>query len=191
MSIACRKDEKIGELVMAGGYDKTMSLYKVNGDNLQKLWVIETGAAPRSIDLFKGRFLLGLKNGSIIDMPVSSDGSARQTPIMYSHGDGEVWGCELVTLPDGNMRLITSADDNRILCYDVKARKSLAEGLVGAPSKKQKPKKPKRGGASTMASTPPDCQSRAVAYCVEKQHLAVANNLGIVTIREVDWEKID
>ena len=50
--------------------------------------------------------------------------------VMNSHGDGEVWGLEVVTLPDGSMRLITSADDNRILCYDVKQHKSLAEGLV-------------------------------------------------------------
>lgn len=77
MSLACRKDEKIGELVIAGGYDKSLSLYKLNGDNLQKLWSVECAAAPRSVDLFQGRFLLGLKNGSLVDMPVSSDGSGR------------------------------------------------------------------------------------------------------------------
>lgn len=130
MSLACRLDEKIGELVIAGGSDKTLSLYKVNGDNLQKLWMVDTVAAPRSVDLFKGRFLLGLKNGSLVDIPVSSDGSGRQTTVMTSHGDGEVWGLEVVTLPDGSIRLMTSADDNRILCYDVKQHKSLAEGLV-------------------------------------------------------------
>jgi len=30
-----------------------------------------------------------------------------------------------------------------------------------------------------------------LAYNPEKKHLAVANNLGIVTIRELDWAKID
>jgi hypothetical protein len=74
---------------------------------------------------------------------------------MTSHGDGEVWGLEIVQMADGNMRMITSADDNRILCYDVKQHKSLAEGIVGAPSKKKKAGKPKRGGASTMSSQPP------------------------------------
>ena len=77
MSIACRQDEKVGELVIAGGSDKTLSLYKVNGDNLQKLWTVDTAAAPRSIDVFKGRFLLGLKNGSLVDIPISADGSGR------------------------------------------------------------------------------------------------------------------
>jgi WD40 repeat protein len=42
-----------------------------------------------------------------------------------------------------------------------------------------------------MSSQPPECQSRAVAYCKELKHLAVANNVGIVTIREVDWAKVD
>ena len=89
------------------------------------------------------------------------------------------------------MRLITTADDNRILTYDVKQHKALAEGLVSAPSAKKKPKKPKRGGASSMSSQPAECQSRCVAYCVEKGHMAVSNNVGIVTIREVDWQLID
>ena len=72
---------------------------------------------------------------------------------MTSHGDGEVWGLEIVNLPDGSIRVITSADDNRILCYDPKAHKALAEGLVAAPTgKKVKPGKVKRGGASTMSS---------------------------------------
>lgn len=119
-SVACRKDDKIGELVIAGGSDKSLSLYKVQGDQLQQLWRVDTAAAPRSCDLFQGRFLLGLKNGSLVDIPVSSDGSGRQTTIMTSHGDGEVWGLDVVTLQDGSIKLITSADDNRILCYDVK-----------------------------------------------------------------------
>lgn len=155
------------------------------------MWKVDTAAAPRSCDLFQGRFLLGLKNGSLVDIPVSNDGSGRQTTVMTSHGDGEVWGLDVVHLPDGQIRLITSADDNRVLCYDVKQHKALAEGLVNAPSAKKKPSKPKRGGASSMSSQPAECQSRCVAYCVEKGHLAVANNVGIVTIREVEWELVD
>lgn len=77
MSVKCCKDDKIGELVVAGGKDKSLTLYKVSGGNLSKLWTVEVAAAPRSIDLFKGRFLLGLKNGSLVDVPVSSDGSGR------------------------------------------------------------------------------------------------------------------
>ena len=39
---------------------------------------------------------------------------------MTSHGDGEVWGLEVVTLEDGSSRILTSADDNRILAYNGK-----------------------------------------------------------------------
>ena len=46
--------------------------------------------------------------------------------------------------------MITSGDDNRVLAYDVKNHKALAEGIVQAKAKKQK------GGASSMSSLPPD-----------------------------------
>jgi len=42
-----------------------------------------------------------------------------------------------------------------------------------------------------MSSQPPECQSRCVAYAKSLGHMAVANNTGIVTIREVDWKLID
>jgi hypothetical protein len=37
---------------------------------------------------------------------------------MTSHCDGEVWGLDVVTLDDGSLRILTSADDNRILAYN-------------------------------------------------------------------------
>ena len=42
-----------------------------------------------------------------------------------------------------------------------------------------------------MSSAPPNCQSRAVAWSTRLGHLAVANNVGTVTIREVDWNAVD
>lgn len=42
-----------------------------------------------------------------------------------------------------------------------------------------------------MSSEPSDQQSRCVAYDHELGHLAVSNNEGEVTIREVDWKKVD
>ena len=42
-----------------------------------------------------------------------------------------------------------------------------------------------------MSSQPAECQSRAVAYDKTLKHLAVAGNTGLVTIREVDWAKVD
>lgn len=96
---------------------------------------------------------MGLKNGSIVQMPLSEDGKGKQISVMTSHCDGEVWGLEVVTLDDGSVRILTSADDNRILAYNGKTHQALCEGKIAEPNKK-KAAKPKRGGASTMSSLP-------------------------------------
>lgn len=79
--------------------------------------------------------------------------------VMTSHCDGEVWGLALVELDNGDMRLLTSCDDNRILAYNPKTKEALAEGTVSVaeakPKKKKgKKEKPARGGASSMSSQP-------------------------------------
>lgn len=133
---------------------------------------------------------------------------------MTSHCDGEVWGLDVIDINGkGELRAITSADDGRILTYDIKKHKALAEGSVkvkeaedsddGGKGKKKgkKGKKSKKGGkskskskkpgASSMSSCPADEQSRAIAYDPELKQLAVANNDGVVTVRSVDWDKVD
>jgi hypothetical protein len=72
---------------------------------------------------------MGLKNGSIVEMEYKADGSGKPNVVMTSHCDGEVWGLDVVDISGkGDLRMITSGDDNRVLAYDVKAHKSLAEG---------------------------------------------------------------
>jgi len=72
---------------------------------------------------------MGLKNGSIVEMEYKADGSGKPNVVMTSHCDGEVWGLDVVDITgNGDLRILTSADDNRILAYDVKAHKALAEG---------------------------------------------------------------
>ena len=98
---------------------------------------------------------MGLKNGSIVEFPYTADGKGKQNVVMTSHCDGEVWGLDICELDDGEMRIITSADDNRLLAYNPKEFKALAEGKVnvdGGKKKKGKKEKPARGGASTMSS---------------------------------------
>jgi WD40 repeat protein len=124
-------------------------------------------------------------------MAWSNDGNAPQNEIMASHCDGEVWGLEVISLPGGHIRIVTSADDNRLICYDGVTHKKLAEGHVGSKAGAPKKKKKKRGGASSMSSLPDVCQSRCVAYCYSKNHLAVAANDGKVTIREIDWDHVE
>lgn len=189
---ACRPDETHGEIVMAGGNDKTLTVYKFTG-KLEKLWNVATDAAPRSVDLFQGVILMGLKNGSIAEMAMTEKATGTPNVVMTSHCDGEAWAMDVVDFEDGTMRLITGADDNRILAYDPVERKVLSEGKVseGKKKKKGKAKGGFKGGASTQSSQPPECQCRAVAYCNINKHLAVAQNDGIVTVREVDWAKVD
>lgn len=134
---------------------------------------------------------MGLKNGSIVEMPYTADGKGKPNIVMTSHCDGEVWGLDVVDIDGkGDLRIITSADDNRILAYKPKEYKALAEGKVAEPPKK-KAKAGYKGGASSMSSQPSECQSRCVAFNMTLKHLAVAGNTGIVTIREVDWAKVD
>ena len=48
------------------------------------------------------------------------DQKATPNVVMTSHCDGEVWGMALVELDNGEQRLLTSCDDNRILAYNPK-----------------------------------------------------------------------
>lgn len=93
---------------------------------------------------------------------MTADGKGTANIVMTSHCDGELWACECISFEDGSMRLITSSDDGRILCYDPITRKVLAEGDVtvkevkddGKKKKKKKAKKgSSKGGASTQAKT--------------------------------------
>lgn len=74
---------------------------------------------------------------------------------MFSHCDGETWGLEVCKHPtDKSYRVISSADDNRILAYNPQTKQVLCEGRVQVdpPKKKKKEKAGYRGGASSMSS---------------------------------------
>jgi hypothetical protein len=127
-----------------------LTVFKFDG-SLQKLWQVACDAPARSIDLFGGAILLGLKNGSICQLPWSTDGSKAPTTVMTSHCDGETWGLCVCHVAEGETRIITSGDDNRLLCFNPKTFQVLAEGQVNDAVKAKKTK-PGRGGASTMSS---------------------------------------
>lgn len=137
-----------------------------------------------------GKLACGMKNGMIAIVDAKAD--AKPNPVMLKHCEGEVWGLVSILMPDNSIRIITSCDDNRIIAYNATARQHLAEGIVDVPKKgKKKDKKEKKGGASSMSNQPHECQSRALAYNKANGHLAVANNMGLVTIRELDWGAVD
>jgi WD40 repeat protein len=126
-SVACKTDKSVGEVVLVGGADMTLHVFKFDG-SCSPLWNVKCDSKPLSLDLFNGNLLIAQKNGSISEM--AFDKTAKPNVVMTSHCDGEVWGCDLIELENGEMRLLTSCDDNRILAYDVKSRKALAEGSV-------------------------------------------------------------
>ena len=82
------------DLVLVGGKENSLQAVIYGNGKFKPLWTVDVGGKPRSIDLLQttGRILLGLKNGSIVEMPMSDDGNTLQTTIMSSHCDGEVWG---------------------------------------------------------------------------------------------------
>ena len=59
--------------------------------------------------------ICGLKNGDIITL---SNEEKPQT-VMQSHNEGECWGLEVIHLGNDEVRVLTSADDNRILAYNL------------------------------------------------------------------------
>jgi len=144
------------EMVYAGGNDKNITILKLSGKVLEKTSVIEADGVPRSIDVFNGSILCGLKSGNIVTSTLKE---AKLTTVLRSHCDGECWGLEVIHLDGGEIRILSAADDNRILAYDLTKRGALAEGLVNidAPTKKKKKKKAVRGGASSMSSLPAEC----------------------------------
>ena len=96
-----------------------------------------------------------MKNGDII---VSQLKDFKPEVIMQSHCEGECWGLEVIHLENGEVRVLTAADDNRILAYDLKKRGMLAEGMIKVDAVKNKKSKTKvMGGASSMSSQPADC----------------------------------
>ena len=125
------------EYLLAGGNDKTITVYKVAGGALTKTNSIAIDGVARALDLYKGTVLAGLKNGNIL---ASKFDKFEPHTIMSSHCDGECWGLEVIHLENGEIRVLTSADDNRILAYDLTKRGCLAEGAVclGEPKKKKK-----------------------------------------------------
>lgn len=44
---------------------------------------------------------MGLKSGSIVEMPFTNNGKAKMRRCMTSHCDGEVWGLDVIDIGKG------------------------------------------------------------------------------------------
>ena len=82
---------------------------------------------PKSVDFFNGNLLLGLRNGSIVEIQSVLDAEPKEPKvIMQSHFEGEAWGLE--TLDDN--KLITCGDDNRVMMFDTKEKNFVRAGKI-------------------------------------------------------------
>lgn len=66
-SVACRMDKTAGEVVLVGGNDKSLTVFKFDGA-CTKMWNVVCDSKPLSLDLFNGNLLIAQKNGSISEM---------------------------------------------------------------------------------------------------------------------------
>ena len=82
-----------GRLV-SGGKDKRICIISAQGGAFKLEKFIDISSSfPRSLDLFNGNLLVGLRNGSIVEF---KDALTEENPaekvLMQSHFEGEVWG---------------------------------------------------------------------------------------------------
>jgi len=125
----------------------------------------------RSIDVFNGNMLVGLRNGSIIYGAVGPE--SERKAIMNSHSDGEVWGMD--TKGPG---LMTTGDDNKVM-FIMPEKRTCKSGI----SVSLKTTTFKRG-ASTLSNLPAAQQSRAIA-CNE-HFVVISTNCGFCEVRSSD-----
>jgi len=62
---------------------------------------------PRSIDFFNNNLLLGLRNGSIMEIKNVLDEKSETKILMHSHYEGETWGLTVF-----ENKFVTSGGDN-------------------------------------------------------------------------------
>jgi len=131
-------------------------------------------SCPRAIDMHdNGNILVGLRNGSIVELAGS-----RWAELMHSHFDGEVWGLA-VSAASPNL-IISAGDDNSVNVWDSRQRKRVGTIQLEAQGSEER----KAGaGASTLATTKPNQQARAVAINPRTGHVAIGHNDGHYTIR--------
>jgi hypothetical protein len=107
---------------------------------------LDLGASfVRSIDLFNGNLLVGLKNGSIVEYHNAIEAEeTKEHTLMQSHFEGELWGITVV----GQSHILTVGDDNRIMLFNAETHTCERIGKISD----HKPKNVAKAKASTASS---------------------------------------
>jgi len=154
--------------LFSGGKDG--SVIEWDPASRQQVRSFEFGNLIRAIDFHNGQLLVGTRNGTLTVVGHADD---SRKEIMHSHNEGEVWGLDIT-----QSEVVTSGDDNQVICWDFNSRTRTKSVIVSERSVKSK-----RGGASTLSNLPASKCSRAVA--ITSHFLAVAANDGSVSIRSI------
>lgn len=162
----------------SGGKDGFVSITDCNSHQVERQISFD-GILIRAIDVMGTKAIIGLRNGTIYELDINNPSSKKA--IMESHSDGEVWGLA----PVDESHVITTGDDNQILCWNTKTRKCESKGKISTETRKAP-----KGGASSLTELPDSQCARGVAYCPQNGHVAVGHNDGTLTIREA-YNKLD
>ena len=159
-----------GDKILVGGRDNKVHVLDLN---FAEKNVIDVGSCPRAVDINSaGTIVVGSRDGTIAEF------SPQRTVRMESHSDGEVWG--LAINPQDPTRIISVGDDNKIKAWDTRGRCALQTGVLES---EKGPERRAGYGASTLASTSPNQQGRAVAVNPANGNVVVCHNDGHVTVR--------
>lgn len=170
-----------GGKIVSGGKDKRICIISAQGGNFKlDKYVDFSSSFPKSIDMFNGNLLVGLRNGTIAEFKNVLAESTEEKTLMKSHFEGEIWGLELV--PDQN-KVITSGDDNMVMVFDYEEKKFDRKGTVSDHRSENK-EKVKAVTASSMSVYPPNQQARAICYSKKLNHLVICSNMGKVSVRD-------
>ncbi len=174
-ALACEN----GKLV-SGGKDKKLQIYTINGVDLSHDRTIAFEPSfPKALDYANGKFLVGLRNGSIYEIDEVSE---AQTHLLASHHEGEAWGLDI---DDEHHLVLSCGDDNKVMIFDYEKRSFVTQGQI-AKEPTKRADLAKKVTASTLSQYPANQQGRSVAYNPLNGHVAVSNNMGKVTIRTKD-----
>jgi WD40 repeat protein len=107
------------EKLISGGKDGKIVIYSTKGGEytLEKTINLEGGSYPKSIDYLNGKILIGLRNGSIVEI---NEETEEKKHLLSSHHEGESWGLEII--PE-DKTIITTGDDNKIMTFDYANRR--------------------------------------------------------------------